>query len=238
MVARKEQFYREVCGKGAQGQGRLRGKIFTICGICRSFLSCIAPISFAFLHCFYVSTIRKFLRVVVPLCHCGKSIFCGYRFDPESQLYYVRNRTYNPVLGRWLQRDPIGYAGGVNLYEYVNGRAVVDFDPSGRSECSDLLDEINEFRYDAAKKLAEASRIASELMRRPPQPWYERVYLKLEFTADIAEAMALQNHANFLEDIYKSTCNSTLPPLYPVPDTTPEVAPDIWPIPDIGPCLE
>lgn len=35
-------------------------------------------------------------------------IFCGYRFDPESQLYYVRNRTYSPPLGRWVQRDPIG----------------------------------------------------------------------------------------------------------------------------------
>ena len=48
-------------------------------------------------------------------------IYCGYRFDSESQLYYVRNRTYNPVLGRWIQRDPIGYAGGINLYEYVGG---------------------------------------------------------------------------------------------------------------------
>ncbi len=58
-------------------------------------------------------------------------IFCGYRFDPESRLYYVRNRTYLPVLGRWLQRDPIGYAGGVNLYEFVGGRAAVAMDPTG-----------------------------------------------------------------------------------------------------------
>jgi RHS repeat-associated protein len=28
-------------------------------------------------------------------------MYCGYRFDPENELYYVRNRTYNPVLGRW-----------------------------------------------------------------------------------------------------------------------------------------
>ena len=44
-------------------------------------------------------------------------IYCGYRYDPETELYYVRNRTYSPILGRWLQRDPIGYAGGINLYE-------------------------------------------------------------------------------------------------------------------------
>ncbi len=48
-------------------------------------------------------------------------VFCGYRFDPETQLYYVRNRTYNPVLGRWIQRDPIGYSGGINLYGYCGG---------------------------------------------------------------------------------------------------------------------
>ncbi|MGC9261612.1 MAG: RHS repeat-associated core domain-containing protein [Phycisphaerae bacterium] len=58
-------------------------------------------------------------------------VYCGYRFDPEAELYYVRNRTYSPILGRWLQRDPIGYAGGVNLYEYVGGRAVVAVDPEG-----------------------------------------------------------------------------------------------------------
>jgi|GEM_PF-1438487 len=58
-------------------------------------------------------------------------IYCGYHYDPESELYYVRNRTYSPPLGRWLQRDPIGYSGGVNLYGYVHGRAVVATDPSG-----------------------------------------------------------------------------------------------------------
>ncbi len=58
-------------------------------------------------------------------------IYCGYRYDPESQLYYVRNRNYNPVLGRWIQRDPIGYQGGINLYEYVGGMAAEMVDPWG-----------------------------------------------------------------------------------------------------------
>ena len=58
-------------------------------------------------------------------------IYCGYCYDPESELYYVRNRTYNPILGRWIQRDPIGYQGGINLYGYASGRAVVGLDPEG-----------------------------------------------------------------------------------------------------------
>jgi RHS repeat-associated protein len=58
-------------------------------------------------------------------------IYCGYRYDAETENYYVRNRYYSPSLGRWIQRDPIGYAGGINLYEYVAERAVVAVDPSG-----------------------------------------------------------------------------------------------------------
>ena len=58
-------------------------------------------------------------------------ICCGYRFDPETQLYNVRNRTYNPVLGRWIQRDPIGYSGGINLYGYVESAPVGSVDASG-----------------------------------------------------------------------------------------------------------
>ena len=65
-------------------------------------------------------------------------IFCGYRYDPETRLYYVRNRMFltdtgGASVGRWLQRDPIGYEGGINLYEYVNGRAAVEIDPMGLS---------------------------------------------------------------------------------------------------------
>ena len=59
-------------------------------------------------------------------------IYCGYRFDPETGLYYVRNRAYSPILGRWIQRDPIGYAGGINLYEYVGGRVPIRPDPTGK----------------------------------------------------------------------------------------------------------
>ncbi len=58
-------------------------------------------------------------------------IYCGYNFDPETQLYYVRNRTYAPALGRWIQRDPIGYAGGINLYDYAGSRPLVVADPNG-----------------------------------------------------------------------------------------------------------
>ncbi len=63
---------------------------------------------------------------------CANEIIsCGYRLDSESQLYYVRNRNYNPVLGRWIQRDPIRCKGGINLYGYVMSGPVGAVDAGG-----------------------------------------------------------------------------------------------------------
>ena len=55
--------------------------------------------------------------------------YTGRRFDQESNIYYYRNRFYNPALGRFINRDPIGYGDGMNLYRgyFVPGGN----DPSG-----------------------------------------------------------------------------------------------------------
>jgi RHS repeat-associated protein len=57
--------------------------------------------------------------------------FAGYRYDAETGLYYVNARYYSPKLGRFLQTDPIGYAGGRNLYGYVGNDPVNGRDPAG-----------------------------------------------------------------------------------------------------------
>ena len=60
-------------------------------------------------------------------------LYCGYRWDGETGLYHVRHRSYHPTLGRWLQRDPIGYADGMGLYEYGASSPAVAQDPMGLS---------------------------------------------------------------------------------------------------------
>src|SRR5690606_32700486 len=48
--------------------------------------------------------------------------WCGYLYEEATGMWLARNRWQVPELGRWANRDPIGYAGGSqNLYEYVNG---------------------------------------------------------------------------------------------------------------------
>jgi RHS repeat-associated protein len=58
--------------------------------------------------------------------------YTGQRIDPElGRLYYYRARHYSPVLGRFLQVDPIGYLGGGNLYAYVGNDPLNLADPGG-----------------------------------------------------------------------------------------------------------
>jgi hypothetical protein len=43
----------------------------------------------------------------------------------------MRARYYDPEVGRFVNKDPIGYAGGMNLYGYVANKLVNFIDPSG-----------------------------------------------------------------------------------------------------------
>jgi RHS repeat-associated protein len=58
-------------------------------------------------------------------------LYGGYYFDPETGLYLARNRFYHPGLGRWLQRDPMGYADSANLYQYGLSDPASVIDPEG-----------------------------------------------------------------------------------------------------------
>jgi RHS repeat-associated protein len=48
-----------------------------------------------------------------------------------SGLVYMRNRYLNPQTGQFTQTDPIGLAGGLNLYGYAGGDPVNFSDPFG-----------------------------------------------------------------------------------------------------------
>lgn len=57
--------------------------------------------------------------------------FAGRQFDTETGLYYMRERYYDPKLGRFLSEDPVGLAAGVNPYVYAGNDPVNFEDPSG-----------------------------------------------------------------------------------------------------------
>ncbi len=57
--------------------------------------------------------------------------FQGREWFAEFQLTDHRNRYYSPDMNRWLNRDPIGEKGGVNLYEFVKNEPISTTDPIG-----------------------------------------------------------------------------------------------------------
>jgi len=58
--------------------------------------------------------------------------FTGREYDAETSMYFYRARYYDPVVGRFVTRDPIGFAGGdVNLFAYVENSPVNLIDPDG-----------------------------------------------------------------------------------------------------------
>lgn len=53
------------------------------------------------------------------------------QFAEGDGLVYLRARYYQPSFGRFVSRDPIGYMGGLNLYDYVRNNPLVFVDPFG-----------------------------------------------------------------------------------------------------------
>lgn len=65
--------------------------------------------------------------------------YTGREFDSGSGLFYYRARYYDPSTGRFLQEDPIGIRGGLNLYRYANSSPLIVRDSTG------LVSELDDY---------------------------------------------------------------------------------------------
>jgi RHS repeat-associated protein len=61
----------------------------------------------------------------------GRFQYTAQAWLPELGMYHYKARLYSPTLGRFLQTDPIGVEGGINLYAYVGNDPVNWSDPLG-----------------------------------------------------------------------------------------------------------
>jgi len=61
----------------------------------------------------------------------NRILWQGREYTWSTGLYYFRARWYDPITGRWLSKDPIGIAGGLNQYVAFGNNPVNFVDPYG-----------------------------------------------------------------------------------------------------------
>jgi RHS repeat-associated protein len=80
--------------------------------------------------------------VPIPTTRIGnRYLFQGREYSWKTGLYYFRARWYNPTTGRWLSKDPIGIAGGLNQYVFCGNRPVTSGDPFGLTYYSNYISD-------------------------------------------------------------------------------------------------
>jgi RHS repeat-associated protein len=121
------------------------------------------------------------------ICDIGHQ---GLMHDREFGLIYNRARYLHPVLGRFMQRDPIGYRDGMSLYEYVASSPTAFGDPTGeriffrrqldKGGESGTITMYNLLRYKAAsgeEKTMNIEAVAAEHKRLLEQGFNDKNYV-------------------------------------------------------------
>lgn len=71
----------------------------------------------------------------------GRLGFQSKYLDPESGLYYFYHRYYHPTNGRFINEDPMGLNGGINLFDFVKNDSLNYLDPFGL-KCESVNSEL------------------------------------------------------------------------------------------------
>jgi RHS repeat-associated protein len=97
--------------------------------------------------------------------NAGRFQYTGQAWLSELGLYHYKARVYSPTLGRFLQTDPVGYQGGINLYAYVSNDPVNHTDPDGLMQDSfELAFRRNDLAYLRGEISAEELRTRQQAM--------------------------------------------------------------------------
>ena len=166
----------------------------------------------------------------------------GQYFDTETGLHQNGARDYDPTLGRYIESDPIGLAGGINTFAYVDSNPLRWTDSSGLARkltpssryCQELARKIQNIRNDIAKRYWE--------YETDPRKLPETLPPGAPLAASRAGHLTLManDEANLkrLEQRYRDKCScdpddsSGSPVLVPAPSPAPVPTPNAELVPD------
>ena len=100
--------------------------------------------------------------------------YTGHKFDKELGLSYMQARYYDPVIGRFMSNDPVGFSNvhNFNRYTYANNNPYKYIDPNGQSSAEVLKNQVTESAKKTAKNILKskakekAKEKAREILRK------------------------------------------------------------------------
>ena len=120
--------------------------------------------------------------------------FGGALWDVHARVWHFPFRDYDPTLGRFLQRDPLGFIDGLNMYPYSRNNPINRVDPLGLASRS-TQDLFNIDLEQTNQILAEQAGV-SDRFAQPLEPVQEAI-------EDVASLVAQQPVA--VEDVLQDT---------------------------------
>ena len=122
--------------------------------------------------------------------------------DEGEGLFFMKARYYDAETGRFIQKDPIGHEGGVNLYAYVENNPVNRIDPSGL--WGDDVGAIDKWAKTVSKMDPETKQIfvkvahksLKELLKTPGKIVYDT--LRGKSATDILVSVAIKSNVKAL----------------------------------------
>ena len=90
----------------------------------------------------------------------------GYIKDDETNMQLLGERYYLPILGRFLNEDPIGIKGGLNRYQYCDNNPLIKLDPQGTQSVSTPPGKVTYYKtlYEMYKFEASAGGTGTSVM--------------------------------------------------------------------------
>jgi RHS repeat-associated protein len=97
-----------------------------------------------------------------PMADVNVYRFASKEWNGNAGFYYFGRRYYDPILHRFINRDPIAEFGGANLFAYCGNNAISFYDPLGLCWWQDLLDGLS-LGWNLAQRLNPANTVQNSI---------------------------------------------------------------------------